>query len=206
MKQKTNRYLRIFLSKLTLTVGVFYLVGCASTIKPDNQTKKDTMAATEIAITREALIPGSQEAVFNFITAQDVLPKILTGYAFLPAVVGTSNISGPWDKPGSSRLVRLADGTTVREQVTEFSSPNHFAYKVSEFGNPILGKLATSARGEWTFSPEANGTRVRWTYTFTTKNALSTAPLYAITHLLWRGYMDVCLENSRRIMKTELTI
>ena len=81
------------------------------------------MTAHEVSITRRAVISGSPEAVFAFITAEDVLPKVLTGYGPLPAVVRTSGHTGNWDIPGSARVVHLADGTSVREQLTHYVSP-----------------------------------------------------------------------------------
>lgn len=48
------------------------------------------MTVPMVAVTRQAVIPGKPEAVFRFIAAEDVLPKVLTGYGPLPAVVGTS--------------------------------------------------------------------------------------------------------------------
>jgi Polyketide cyclase / dehydrase and lipid transport len=204
MKLSFHRTLLRFASALLIASGTFSIAACASITpvesSPSSPSSKETMKNFEVAITREAVIPGSVKEVFAFITAQDVLPKVLTGYGPLPAVVRTSEISGPWDLPGSTRIVHLADGTTVREQITHFSSPTAFAYRVFEFGNPIVGALATGARGEWTFAEAPGGTKVRWTYTFLAKNGLSAIPLSGITQILWRGYMDVCLENSIRIM------
>ena len=144
--------------------------------------------------------PGTPEAVFNFIAAEDVLPKVLTGYGPLPAVVKTSENTGPWTEVGSARKILLADNTTVREQLTHYEPSKRFAYKVWEFGNPLVRALATGARGEWIFSAAPEGTLVTWTYTFTAKNAATALPMSAITQILWRGYMDVCLENSKRLM------
>ncbi|MBC7649624.1 MAG: SRPBCC family protein [Vitreoscilla sp.] len=94
----------------------------------------------------------------------------------------------------------MGDGSTKREQVTHFEPSKRFAYRVWEFGNPLVRTLATGARGEWTFSPATGGTLVTWTYTFTAKNSVTALPLSGITQILWRGYMDVCLENSTRLM------
>ena len=159
------------------------------------------MTAPQVAVTRQAVIPGTPEAVFRFISAEDVLPKLLTGYGPLPAVVGTSDNTGPWDRPGSARRIQLADGTTVREQVTDHDGPRFFAYRVWEFGNPIVRTLANEARGEWTFAAAPGGTQVTWTYTFIAKNSLAAVPLSGIAQWLWRGYMDVCLDNAVRIMR-----
>lgn len=158
------------------------------------------MTHPEVAVTRKAVIPGTPEEVFRFIAAEDVLPQVLTGYGPLPAVVGTSENTGPWDHPGSARRIHLADGTTVREQVTHHDGPRFFAYRVWDFGHPIVRGLASEARGEWTFAAVPGGTRVTWTYTFTARNSLAAVPLSAIAQWLWRGYMDVCLDNAIRIM------
>lgn len=66
-----------------------------------------------------------------------------------------------------------ATETTVRQQVTHFNKPGYFAYRVWEFGNPIIHALATSARSEWTFTAAPGGTHVSWTYTVTAKNAVA---------------------------------
>ena len=158
------------------------------------------MRTHEVSITKQAVIPGLPDEVFSFIAAEDVLPKILTGYGPLPAVIKTSENTGPWTVIGSARKIHLADTTTVREQLMHYEPSKRFAYRVWEFGNPIIRTLATGARGEWIFSPAQGGTLVTWTYTFTAKNAASALPLSGITQILWRGYMNVCLENSVRLM------
>jgi hypothetical protein len=186
------------------------LAACASaTTQPRSGSVSKTDITNEtaapsgrysVAITRTAIIPGRMKDVFQFISAEDVLPNVLTGYGPLPAVVGTSGNTGPWDTPGSARVVHLADGSTVREQLTHYMPPQRFAYRVWEFGNPIIATLANEARGEWSFKDHPEGTYVEWTYTFTAKNAAASVLLTGITQILWRGYMEVCLENTKKIM------
>lgn len=181
-------------------VGATFL-GCATTDRDRHTNNGEVMKDDKVSVTRRAVIPGSAKEVFLFIAAQDVLPKILTGYGPLPAVLGTSDVTGPWDTPGSSRIVHLADASTVREQVTDYDFAKYFAYKTSDFGNPLLGSLATGATGQWTFRQTAEGTAVEWTYTFKAKSKLKAIPLAAIARFLWKGYMDVCLRNTIRIMR-----
>lgn len=182
------------------------LSGCATIAQVQTRNQEGiSMTSHEVTITRTAVIHGTPEAVFDFIAAEDVLPKVLTGYGPLPAVKSTSQHSGPWDTPGSARMIHLADGSTVREQITHYDRAGHFAYRVWEFGNPIIRTLATGARGEWTFAADPAGTRVQWTYTFTAKNGVTALPLSAITQVLWRGYMDVCLANARRLLASPAT-
>jgi Polyketide cyclase / dehydrase and lipid transport len=174
--------------------------GCAAIQPTETTTPEESTRSHEVSITRQAVISGTPETVFNFITAEDVLPKVLTGYGPLPAVVKSSENTGPWTIPGSARLIHLADSSTVREQLTHFEPSKHFAYRVWDFGNPLIRSLSPGARGEWIFSPVPGGTLVTWTYTFTAKNAVTALPLSGITQILWRGYMDVGLENSKRLM------
>lgn len=187
-------------SVLVTFLSVALFAGCATISPIETTTQEGPMRLNEVSITRQAVIAGTPEAVFNFISAEDVLPNVLTGYGPLPAVVKTSENTGPWTVAGSARLIHLTDGSTVREQVTTYEPSNRFAYRVWDFGNPLIRSLATQARGEWTFSPAPGGTLVIWTYTFTAKNAVTAVPLSGITQILWRGYMDVCLENSKRLM------
>ncbi len=57
-----------------------------------------------VAITLRATIRASLEHVFDFVVAEDVLPKVLLGYGPLPAVTSTSDLHGRWDQPGSYRI------------------------------------------------------------------------------------------------------
>ena len=149
---------------------------------------------TDIAVTRQAVVSSGIEKVFEFVAAENVLPKILTGYGLVPGVASTSDVSGPWDRPGSHRIVHLADGSTVDEGLTDYDRPSYFAYRVS---NPsfALKYLMTKASGQFWFERIDGGTKVTWTYTFKAKNRLARLPLAFFVKTQWRGYMDVCLAN-----------
>jgi hypothetical protein len=112
----------------------------------------------------------------------------------LPGVVKTTGTTGPWDKPGSYRIVNLRDGTTARDEVTSYRRPEHFAYKTSDY-TFALKYLATEATGEWWFERDGNGTKLRWTYTFQGKSSLTAVPLSLFARTQWAGYMKVCLRN-----------
>ncbi len=155
----------------------------------------------EVSVERRIIIKKDIESVFNFITAEDVLPKVLTGYGPLPGVTHTSEVSGPWDVANSTRIVHLADRSTVREQMLSRIPFESFSYRVWEVGNPIIATLATSANGDWKFKSVHEGTAVTWKYTFKAKNALTAIPLSVIAQLLFRGYMDVCLANTVKYMQ-----
>jgi hypothetical protein len=48
------------------------------------------IGSVQIAVTLEAHIAAVSLPVFDFVAAEDVLPKVLTGYGLLPAVVRTA--------------------------------------------------------------------------------------------------------------------
>jgi Polyketide cyclase / dehydrase and lipid transport len=150
----------------------------------------------KVAATFKTDVASSVEEVFDFVAAEDVLPKVLTGYGLLPAVVRTSGNTGPWDKPGSSRTVHLADKTTSREEVTDYDRPRYFAYRTSDY-TFALKYLATSAEGQWWFEERQGQTHVRWTYTFAARGPLTSILLLLFVKSQWSGYMRVCLENTR---------
>lgn len=153
-----------------------------------------------VPVRRVTVIPAPVARVFALVTAEDVLPKVLTGYGPLPAVVATSERSGPWTEPGSMRVVHCADGSTAREQVTHHVAPSAFAYRVWGFSHPVLRMLAIEARGQWAFLGIDGSTRVEWTYTFVARHRAAVGPLWMFSRLLWRGYMDACLENVRGLL------
>jgi Polyketide cyclase / dehydrase and lipid transport len=190
-----------FSARSVIVSVLLTVTGCATINRAEIYEGKEIVSTYQISITRKAVIAASPEVVFNFVTAEDVLPKVLTGYGPLPAVTKTSGNTGPWTTVGSARLVHLADESTVREQLTRYAPSTYFAYRVWEFGNPIIRTLANEAKGEWTFSRVPEGTSIAWTYTFSAKNSLAALPLSGIMKLLWRGYMDVCLENTMRLLK-----
>jgi hypothetical protein len=100
-----------------------------------------------VEVIMEIDIAAAIGPIFDFVSAEDVLPKVLTGYGLLPAVERTSGNTGPWDRPGSSRTVHLADGNTAREEVTAYTRPNYFAYRTDNytFG---LKYISTGAKGQ----------------------------------------------------------
>lgn len=158
------------------------------------------MPLQPVSITLTVTLPGAPDEVFDAVTAEDVLPKVLTGYGPLPAVVGTRNLSGPWDQPGSRRTVVLADGATATEEVTGQARPHGFDYRVYGFTN-LLRHLVAEARGSWRFSAVPGGTEARWTYSFTPRGAASRMVLAGGIQPLWRGYMQVCLESFEAMLR-----
>ncbi|WP_375504668.1 SRPBCC family protein [uncultured Jatrophihabitans sp.] len=133
--------------------------------------------------TRTTLSPGRASDIIVPID----LSLVFTGWGPFPGVRGANNQTGPWDRIGASRNPDLSDGSTATETLTEYTPGHSFAYELAAFTG-VLRRLIEGIRGEWTFTPDGEGTLIRWCYEF--------KPLrhrYALVHLalapLWRRYM-----------------
>ncbi|MGF7237189.1 MAG: SRPBCC family protein [Frankia sp.] len=148
--------------------------------------------AVTCTITRS--VAAEVTRTFDEVVAEDILPKVLLASTLLPGVVGTGGYTGRWDTAGSRREISFTDGSTAREQVTEWIRPGRFAYRVDSFTN-ILGRMVTHATGEWGFWPRATGSGFTWTYTFHARSRVVEPILRLFVATLWRGYMRRCADR-----------
>jgi hypothetical protein len=147
--------------------------------------------AVSHTVTRTAACP--REHLFDVVVAEDVLPKVLHRYRMLPAVTGTAELTGPWTQPGSQRRVLLADGSSLREQLTIFDRPDRFGYRVDDFPQPLRA-LVGHAAGSWEFADTATGSSFRWTYRFVPLRSVFTPAVRAFVATMWSGYMSRCAD------------
>ena len=134
------------------------------------------------------------ERIFDVVVAEDVLPKVLHRWGPIPAVVGTRDLTGPWDTPGSTRTVLLGDGNTARERVLTWERPAHFGYRVDQVTG-LFGRAVDHAVGAWEFATTADGARFEWTYTFHARNRAGAALLAVLARTTWARYMAACADR-----------
>lgn len=125
---------------------------------------RPTRSLSAISVSVDLTTRVTAVDAFQIIVPID-LSLVFRRWGLFPAVVGVSEQSGPWDGPGRSRRPQLSDGTSAVETLTEYTPPHSFAYEISGFRN-VLGRLVHQVRGEWTFTPDGDGTVLRWTYAF----------------------------------------
>jgi hypothetical protein len=105
----------------------------------------------------------------------------------LPAVIDVEDQPPTWNCVGFTRTLKLSDGGSVREHITESDRGVFFGYDLTDF-QKLFGHLVSGARAEWTFTPDAGGTRIRWTYAF--HPLPGRAPIVKlIVALFWAPYM-----------------
>jgi hypothetical protein len=155
------------------------------------------MLLSKVATTVEASIAAPRDAFFAWLVPgvfSNQLETVLRDAASLPGVAKTTDTTGPWDVPGSTRIVHLTDGTRCRETVQQATAPDSFAYRLTEFSSPPVAALVKEAGGQWWFTDEAGGTHAKWTYTAESKNPAGIILLTPIIKILWNHYMTAALE------------
>ncbi len=154
--------------------------------------KVATTVIATVNVPRQALWTWLVPGVFF-----DELHTVVRDEAGLPGCTKTTGTTGPWDVPGSTRIVHLADETSVRETVTVATAPHYFAYRLSEFSGRMVRLLVRGATGQWWFTDEGGGTHVKWTYTAESRGPLAMLLLFPVIRILWTRYM----QSSMRIIK-----
>ncbi|MEV4420058.1 SRPBCC family protein [Patulibacter sp. NPDC049589] len=138
-----------------------------------------------VPVTVTATARVSPQRCFDAIVPID-LAAMMQGYGPLPAVRGTRDQVGPWDTPGSTRVVELADGNELSERIVAVASPEAFHYRVGPMTGP-LGRVVDHIDGSFLLSQgPAGSTEVSWTYDFRPRRGAALA-VRALAPL-WRRY------------------
>ena len=142
---------------------------------------------------RSALPPAQALAIMGPIS----LPATWTGWGPFPAVLRVEAQTGGWDAVGQTRRPQLGDGGEVTETIIEYTPGVGFAYELTGFTD-VFDRIVRGVRGEWTFTPDGDGSVVHWTWEF--KPRLGRGPLVAAVIVpLYRRYM-------RQILRATVTL
>ncbi|MFI6695623.1 SRPBCC family protein [Streptomyces sp. NPDC050433] len=148
-----------------------------------------------VPVTVQIRTPTPPQEVFDVIVPID-LSLVFTGWGPFPGVRGAKNQTGAWDAAGQSRNPDLSDGSTAAERLTEYTAPHSFAYELTDFTG-TMRHLVSGVRGEWTFTPDGEGTLIRWTYEFKPLPGRGLLLRRAVGPL-WRRYMLDGVNKSAR--------
>ena len=138
---------------------------------------------------------------FDYI-APIYLPHIFPGAGLIPGITDTSVREG-WNKPGLSRTVYFADGSTCQETMLSYNDPASFSYKNEQFTSPVLGALMHRFEGEWLFTDLKDGrTKIEWTYRTIPKNFLARLLVRAVLLRFFKKMLQQALDISRKDLET----
>ena len=162
---------------------------------------------SEVATTVVSSIAAQRKPFYTWLVPgvfYNQLETVLRDAAFLPGVAKTTDTTGPWDKAGSTRIVHLTDGTTVRETVTSATAPDYFAYRLTEFSSPMIRMLVKEARGQWWFTDSGSGLQAKWTYTAEGRSVLAMPILIPVIKILWNRYMSAAMNEIKARAEKEV--
>ncbi|MFC7477950.1 SRPBCC family protein [Dankookia sp. GCM10030260] len=160
------------------------------TVEAGEAPTPDAAALSLLSRPEEAFVPVVRERFAPWFVAAP-LETLLPGAAGIPAVTGTRPLSAaPFPKPGSRRLVCLADGSTAMEEVLEHEPGRRLRYIVWGYTTPAAAPIAYGV-GEFRFADAAEGTAVHWTYSFALKEDRFPGSLGALGRGLFRlAFLD----------------
>lgn len=107
-------------------------------------------------------------------------------YGPFPPISEVREQTGAWDAVGQTRVVHLAGGASMREELTSVDPPRSFGYRLSEVTGP-MALLVDHIIGEWIFAPAGKGTEITWRWDIRPRSAL-TAWALPVLGRMWKGY------------------
>jgi hypothetical protein len=133
----------------------------------------------------ELSLPRSPEATFDLAVANGTLPRVLLASFPLPGIVSVTYEDGGSARAGARRTAKMTDKSELVEEVLVNDRPREHTYRWAE-PPPVVRPLLRRATATWTFTPEGNGTRIRWTYVFDLTTPLVYVPARVFTALFQR--------------------
>lgn len=143
-------------------------------------------------------VPVETVDAFDRLLTHPITDLMSRRYGLLPPIREVRDQSGPWERPGQTRTIVLADGGTMRERLTEVERPERFDYVLTDFTG-ALRPLVSHVDGSWAFAPEGTGVRITWSWTLhpTSTYAARVLPLVG---RMWRGYARQALEQTSGVL------
>ena len=113
----------------------------------------------------------------------------------LPPIRGTDQ-DGAWGTPGQERVIRLADGGTMREHLRVVDRPHRFDYVITDFTG-ALKPLVERVEGSWQVEPAGTGSRVTWTWDLFPRGRVGAVGVPLVARF-WPGYARAALAELER--------
>ncbi len=153
---------------------------------------------TSVELEQSRLIPVTVEHAWDTLLPARLEQVFSRRFAALPPVKAVRDQVGVWGTPGQSRVIVLADGGTMREELVTVRRPEVFDYRMSSITGPMK-PLISSVVGSWRLAPVGTGVRVTWAWTVepASRAAELAMPVFG---WMWRGYARQALERVERLL------
>ncbi|MTB89514.1 SRPBCC family protein [Aeromicrobium senzhongii] len=152
----------------------------------------------DVVLRYDRTYPLTVDDAFDRLLALELPALFSRRYAAIPPISAVLDQAGPWATPGQTRTIRLADGGTMREELTAVERPDRFTYRISGITGPMK-PLVSSLDGAWSFEPAGTGVRIAWTWTVRPAGRPGTLAMPVFSRM-WRGYARQAFENIDRLL------
>ncbi len=145
----------------------------------------------------EVVVAGPPEAVFDYATDLDNLPKLFRGAGPVPSIEKAEVIGGGPHEVGCRRRIHNGDGSVLEEELLELDRPRSHRYSLYGDFQGLAAYLVRDGGGHWTFEPVDGGskTRVRWAYHFELTTPLVLPLALPMMKVAFRTAQLRCLRN-----------
>lgn len=137
--------------------------------------------------------PVAVEQAFDTVLALPLDELFTRRYGPIPPIRSVEGQQGAWGTVGQSRVIRLADGGSMREELTSLERPRSFAYRISEVTG-AMKPIAARVDGLWSFEPAGTGVQICWQWTVHPASKIGAVALPVFARF-WRGYARQALEQ-----------
>jgi Polyketide cyclase / dehydrase and lipid transport len=149
--------------------------------------------AHSLVVDQSLVAPVAVEEAFDR-TLPIPLPTLFhRWYGPFPPIKEVRGQTGGWDAAGQTRVVHLAGGASMREELTSVDPPRSFGYRLSEVTGP-MAVLVDHVIGEWNFTPADGGTEITWRWDIRPRTAL-TAWALPVLGAMWKRYARRALRD-----------
>jgi hypothetical protein len=151
-----------------------------------------------VVLSHSRSYPAELGRAFDELLACDLTRLFDRRYAAIPPITGVEDQGGPWATVGQTRTIRLADGGTMREELTDVERPTRFGYRISGVTGPMK-PLVASLDGVWSVEPAGTGVRITWTWTVLPAGRLGRLAM-PVFGRMWRGYARQGFDNLEQLL------
>jgi hypothetical protein len=142
--------------------------------------------AEPLALRYSRTYPTTVERAYDALIVVPLSEIFDQRYLLIPPITTVRDQSGPWEQPGETRTIVLADGGTMHERLTQATRPERFRYEIDAVTG-MLKPLVEHVEGEWSFAPAGTGVRVTWTWLVRPSGRVGELAGPVLSRL-WRGY------------------
>jgi hypothetical protein len=140
--------------------------------------------ASPYLLSTSSVVPAAPEVAFQGLVDAPLEVLFPTRAGLIPPIKRCEGQGGAWGHVGQTRTVVLADGSRNLETLVAVDRPGDYRYTLTDFTGPMK-LLVRKVEGRFAFAPDADGTRVTWSWVLHPTNPVArlTFPLLAAS---WR--------------------